>query len=221
MKKLFLFLALCSAPFLAFSEQGFYIQLQGNKVFVQDTDVSVTDSIGGVSATLSGEAEYDDSFTLGVEVGIKGIADTNFRAAIQFMQPKFEFKKATGGTLNYDGVDYSVAGELRRSDLEPQDIIDADAKMLMINGYYDFAGHWETFVPFVGVGVGMVDFDRASGKEAAVAAMLGFKKYITDSKQLYIGHKSSFTRVNGPTVSGVSFDDVNFYTATFQLGYEF
>ncbi|MEL0056086.1 MAG: hypothetical protein VW666_04630, partial [Methylophilaceae bacterium] len=120
-----------------------------------------------------------------------------------------EFNKASGTTT------------LSRSDLTSQDIIDADAKMLMINGYYDFAGHWESFVPFVGLGVGMVDFDRASDKEAAAAVMLGFKKYVTDSKQLYIGHKSSFTRVKGPEVSGVNFDDVDFYTATFQLGYEF
>ena len=61
--------------------------------------------------------------------------------------------------------------------------------------------------------------DFKSRKAAAV--MLGFKKYVTDSKQLYIGHKSSFTRVKGPEVSGVNFDDVDFYTATFQLGYEF
>ena len=223
MKKILSILALVALPLSAFSEQGFYIQLQGNKVFPMDTDASVSSAIGGTSATLSGEVEYDDSFTAGVEIGMKGIGDTNFRAGIQFMQPEFEFVKATGTSLTYDGVDYTdpSLGQISRSDLDPNNIIDADARMLMINGYYDFAGHWESFVPFVGLGVGMVDFDRASDNEAAAAVMVGFKKYITDSKQLYIGHKSSFTRVKGPEVSGVNFDDIDFYTATFQLGYEF
>ena len=224
MKKILSILALVALPLSAFSEQGLYIQLQGNKVFPMDTDASANlGSLNGKPLVLNGEVEYDDSFTAGVEIGMKGIGDTNFRAGIQFMQPEFEFVKATGTSLTYDGVDYTdpSLGQISRSDLDPNNIIDADARMLMINGYYDFAGHWESFVPFVGLGVGMVDFDRASDNEAAAAVMVGFKKYITDSKQLYIGHKSSFTRVKGPEVSGVNFDDIDFYTATFQLGYEF
>jgi hypothetical protein len=206
MKKILSILALVALPLSAFCEQGLYIQLQGNKVFPMDAKASGT--VEG--NTINGDVEYDDSFTPGIEIGMKGIGDTNFRAGIQFMQPEFEFNKASGTTT------------LSRSDLTRQEILDADAKMLMINGYYDFAGHWESFVPFVGLGVGMVDFDRASDKEAAAAVMLGFKKYVTDSKQLYIGHKSSFTRAKAPKVSGVSFDDdIDFYTATFQLGYEF
>ena len=209
-------------PLSAFSDQGLYIQLQGNKVFPMDIDASASDSDGD---SLSGEIDYDESFTPGIEIGMKAIGDSNFRAGLQYIAPEFEFNNAKVTSATIGGVNYAADLRLDRSELTSGNSLDADAKMLMINGYYDFAGHWESFVPFVGVGVGMVDFDKAKDKEFGYAAMIGFKKYITDSKQLYIGHKSSFTRVQGPelrlTDINVNLDDVDFYTATFQLGYEF
>ena len=222
MNKLLLTAMVFITPLAAFAEQGFYIQGQINKVFVRDLDGSASGTVDGVSTTLDGEIEYDESTTAGIEIGMKGIADTNWRAGIQYIAPEFEFRKAKVTSATIDGTNYAADLSLTRDELKTAGVdLDADAKMLFVNGYYDFVGHWDSFVPFLGAGIGGVEFDGASGTELGVAAMIGFKKYVTDSKQLYIGHKSSFTNVNGPTVRGVEMDDLKFYTATFQLGYEF
>ena len=77
-------------------------------------------------------------------------------------------------------------------------------------------------MPFLGIGAGIADYKGVDAREPAVSGMVGFKKYIDDDKQLYFGHKSTYTRSSGPELNGgLKFEDVEFYTATFQFGYEF
>ena len=217
-------LFLLSLSFFSQAENRFYIQGQINTVMPGDVDSKTfSGEVNGVAiSNLKASFDFENSTTGGIEIGFKNIYDTNFRAGLQYIAPEFEFNKLdVSATATIDGTNYNAT--YSRSDAANDGLnLDIDAKMLFLNVYYDFAGYWDTFVPFLGMGAGIADYKGVDAREPAVAGMVGFKKYIDDDKQLYFGHKSAYTRSSGPELDGgLKFEDVEFYTATFQFGYEF
>jgi len=215
---------LLSLSFFSQAENRFYIQGQTNTVMPGDVDSKTfSGTLDDVAiSNLKASFDFDNSTTVGIEIGFKNIYDTNFRAGLQYIAPEFEFNKLdVSATATIDGTNYNAT--YSRSDAANDGLnLDIDAKMLFLNVYYDFTGYWDTFVPFLGMGAGIADYKGVDAREPAVAGMVGFKKYIDDDKQLYFGHKSTYTRSSGPELDGVlKFEDVEFYTATFQFGYEF
>ena len=180
-------------------------------------------TLDGVAiSNLKASFDFDNSTTGGIEIGFKNIYNTNFRAGLQYIAPEFEFNKLdVSATATIDGTNYSAI--YSRSDATTDGLnLDIDAKMLFLNVYYDFEGYWDRFVPFLGIGAGIADYKGVDAKEPSVSGMVGFKKYIDDDKHFYFGHKSTYTRSSGPELDGgLKFEDVEFYTATFQFGYEF
>ena len=102
----------------------------------------------------------------------------------------------------------------------PENInLDNSAKVYMLNAYYDFKNSSQ-FTPFVGTGIGMADIQNAKDNELALSASLG-GKYNFD-KNIYLGLKGAFTRVNGPTDKiGIEYEDIDLWSAHALLGYEF
>jgi hypothetical protein len=226
LKKLILFLCLLFLSFFSHAENRFYIQGQINTVMPGDVDSKTySGTVDGVAiSNLKASFDFENSTTGGIEIGFKNIYDTNFRAGLQYIAPEFEFNKLdVSATATINGTNYNVGTTYSRSDATTDGLnLDIDAKMLFLNLYYDFAGYWDTFVPFLGIGAGIADYKGVDAREPAVAGMVGFKKYIDDDKQFYFGHKSTYTRSSGPELDGgLKFEDVEFYTATFQFGYEF
>ena len=224
MKKLIILLFLLSLSFFSQAENRFYIQGQINTVMPGDVDSKTfSGTVDGVAiSNLRASFDFDNSTTGGIEIGFKNIYDTNFRAGLQYIAPEFEFNKLdVSATATINSTNYNAT--YSRSDAANDGLnLDIDAKMVFLNVYYDFSGYWDTFVPFLGMGAGIADYKGVDAREPAVAGMVGFKKYIDDNKQLYFGHKSTYTRSSGPELDGgLKFEDVEFYTATFQFGYEF
>ena len=224
MKKIIILLCLLSLSFFSQAENRFYIQGQINTVMPGDADSKTfSGTVDGVAiSNLKASFDFDNSTTGGIEIGFKNIYDTNFRAGLQYIAPEFEFNKLdVSATATINSANYNLT--YSRSDAANDGLnLDIDAKMLFLNVYYDFAGYWDTFVPFLGMGAGIADYKGVDAREPAVAGMVGFKIYIDDDKQLYFGHKSTYTRSSGPELDGgLKFEDVEFYTATFQFGYEF
>ena len=204
MKKLIVFLYLLSLSFFSQAENRFYIQGQTNTVMPGDVDSKTfSGTLDDVAiSNLKASFDFDNSTTVGIEIGFKNIYDTNFRAGLQYIAPEFEFNKLdVSATATIDGTNYNAT--YSRSDAANDGLnLDIDAKMLFLNVYYDFSGYWDTFVPFLGMGAGIADYKGVDAREPAVAGMVGFKKYIGVDKQLYFGHKSTYTRSSGPELDG-------------------
>ena len=204
MKKLIVFLYLLSLSFFSQAENRFYIQGQTNTVMPGDVDSKTfSGTLDDVAiSNLKASFDFDNSTTVGIEIGFKNIYDTNFRAGLQYIAPEFEFNKLdVSATATIDGTNYNAT--YSRSDAANDGLnLDIDAKMLFLNVYYDFSGYWDTFVPFLGMGTGIADYKGVDAREPAIAGMVGFKKYIGDDKQLYFGHKSTYTRSSGPELDG-------------------
>ena len=146
MKKLIVFLYLLSLSFFSQAENRFYIQGQTNTVMPGDVDSKTfSGTLDDVAiSNLKASFDFDNSTTVGIEIGFKNIYDTNFRAGLQYIAPEFEFNKLdVSATATINGTNYNVGTTYSRSDSTTDGLnLDIDAKMLFLNLYYDFAGYW-------------------------------------------------------------------------------
>ena len=131
------------------------------------------------------------------------------------------------------GVTQSASGaaSVTNADLDPS-LVDEKNKLLddfrqhlnlyMVNAYYDFNNTTE-FTPFLGVGIGVANLKNTKDNEFAFS-LSGGAKYNID-KNIYIGAKGTFTRVNGPTSNkygvDVGLDNIDIWKADVLLGYQF
>lgn len=140
------------------------------------------------------------------------------------------------GTYTYldsFGVPTTASGSesVTNADLDP-DVVDEKNQLLndfkqhinlyMINAYYDFK-NTTSFTPFLGVGVGVASLKDTKDNEFAFS-LSGGAKYNID-KNIYIGAKGTFTRVNGPTSNkygvDIGLDNIDIWKADVLLGYQF
>jgi len=199
--------------------EGLYIEGQVNYTQVQDIDLeNFTGTRNGrFFENLKGKLGYDSDIGYGVEVGVSEFLNKNFRLGLSYLENKIELKKATQ-ISNTDG-------ETLPSSATPQEIrdlgfnFDSNVKIYSLNAYYDF-NNFNSFVPFVGVGLGQADILNAKDKELSKSLYLG-ARYLID-KNIYVGGKGTYSMIDGPEdKNGMKYDDISLYAVTLSVGYQF
>jgi len=173
------------------------------------------------SASIRIENEYDNETAAGVEFGFS-VSD-NSRIGFAYTRPDFELDKITlTGTLTDGTTTLTDAGTFSRDQLAtvgPADTFDNEVRLLSMNYYYDFDLSSE-IKPFLGFGVGIANIENAKDNELALSLHGGAKYYLAD--KVYLGGKASYSQIQGPTDGfGFKYEDIDFWTATLALGYEF
>ena len=121
----------------------------------------------------------------------------------------------TNGSTTYTGPVTVTAANLASVGAN----FDNRVNLYMLNAYYDFKTSTD-FTPFVGFGIGLADIKNAKDTEFAYSVNAGAKYNI--DKNVYVGAKGAYTRVNGPTDQlGIKFQDIAVYSANVSIGYEF
>lgn len=214
-------LLLVTTSFNSYAQVKGYIEGQVNYTQVQDIDLknfTGTISNGRTFENLKGKLGYDSDIGYGVEFGVSEFLNKNFRLGLSYGVNKIELKKATGvsGLSNGDPLPSSAT---------PQDVrglglnFDSNVKIYSLNAYYDF-NNFNSFVPFVGAGLGQTDILNAKDKELSKSLYLG-AKYFMD-KNIYVGGKGTYTMVDGPEdKNGMKYDDITLYAFTLSVGYQF
>ena len=201
--------------------EGLYIEGQVNYTQVQDIDLknfTGTISNGRTFENLKGKLGYDSDIGYGVEVGVSEFLNKNFRLGLSYGANKIELKKATevSGLSNGDPLPSSATTKAVR-DLGLN--FDSNVKIYSLNAYYDF-NNFNSFVPFVGVGLGQADILNAKDKELSKSLYLG-ARYLVD-KNIYIGGKGTYSMIDGPEdKNGMKYDDISLYAVTLSVGYQF
>ena len=199
--------------------EGLYIEGQVNYTQVQDIDLeNFTGTRNGrFFENLKGKLGYDSDIGYGVEVGVSEFLNKNFRLGLSYLENKIELKKATQIS--------NTEGETLPSSATPQEIrdlgfnFDSNVKIYSLNAYYDF-NNFNSFVPFVGVGLGQADILNAKDKELSKSLYLG-ARYLID-KNIYVGGKGTYSMIDGPEdKNGMKYDDISLYAVTLSVGYQF
>ena len=202
--------------------EGLYIEGQVNYTQVQDIDLknfTGTISNGRTFENLKGKLGYDSDIGYGVEVGVSEFLNKNFRLGLSYAANKIELKKATevSGLTNGDPLPSSSATPQEVRDLGLN--FDSNVKIYSLNAYYDF-NNFNSFVPFVGVGLGQADILNAKDKELSKSLYLG-ARYLID-KNIYVGGKGTYSMIDGPEdKNGMKYDDISLYAVTLSVGYQF
>jgi opacity protein-like surface antigen len=214
-------LLLVTTSFNSYAQVKGYIEGQVNYTQVQDIDLknfTGTISNGRTFENLKGKLGYDSDIGYGVEFGVSEFLNKNFRLGLSYGVNKIELKKATGvsGLSNGDPLPSSAT---------PQDVrglglnFDSNVKIYSLNAYYDF-NNFNSFIPFIGAGLGQTDILNAKDKELSKSLYLG-AKYFMD-KNIYVGGKGTYTMIDGPEdKSGMKYDDITLYAFTLSVGYQF
>jgi hypothetical protein len=205
---------------------GLYVEGQVNYTQVQDIDLKTfSGTIKGdrVFTGLKGLLEYESDIGYGIEVGVNEFLNKNFRLGLSYGANKIELKKATNvsGTTSKGGEDPinlpTPASPQNVRDVELN--FDSNVKIYSLNAYYDF-NNFNSFVPFVGVGLGQVDILNAKDKELSKSLYLG-ARYLVD-KNIYVGGKGTYSMIDGPEdKNGMKYDDITLYAVTLSVGYQF
>ena len=166
------------------------------------------------------ETEYDNSIGYGVELGLTDIGVKGLRVGLSYTRAKFDLDSLKGsGEVGFNGDVYTGSVSYSASEVKPYGFGDNTAKLYMANLYYDF-DLTDQFKPFVGIGAGVADMDNIKDNEFAASASVGAKYYF--DKKMYLGAKANYTNINGPKDDiGIKYDDIDLYSATVMLGYEF
>ena len=203
-----------------------YIEAQINYHNADDVSsntLSAASTHNGITtgASVRIENEYDNETAAGVEFGFS-VSD-NSRIGFAYTRPDFELDKITlTGTLTDGTTTLTDAGTFSRDQLAtvgPADTFDNEVRLLSMNYYYDFDLSSE-IKPFLGFGVGIANIENAKDNELALSLHGGAKYYLAD--KVYLGGKASYSQIQGPTDGfGFKYEDIDFWTATLALGYEF
>jgi OmpA-OmpF porin, OOP family len=210
----------------SFGDMKPYIEAQinyHNPDDVSSNTLSAASTHNGIttSASVSIKNEYDNETDAGVEFGFS-VSD-NSRIGFAYTRPDFELDKINlTGTLTDGTTTLTGTGKFSRDELAtvgPVDTFDNEVRLLSMNYYYDFDLSSE-IKPFLGFGVGIANIENAKDNELALSLHGGAKYYLAD--KVYLGGKASYSQIQGPTDGfGFKYEDIDFWTATLALGYEF
>jgi len=203
--------------------------IEGQINYVNPDDIESKNTISGtatgygntITATNLGyKLDYDNDFGYGFEIGLKDL-QPNVRLGFSFNKVKAELDKIVQtGSLTVNATTYtnqSFSSQEVKSDLGLD--FDNDVKTYMANVYYDFNGS-DKLKPFVGFGIGLADIENLDDKELALSASLGLKYYFDDN--IYLGAKGTYSNINGGKDElGAEYKDINLYTGTLAVGFEF
>lgn len=223
MKKIFIAAALVGA----FSNVSLaadmkpYIEGQLGWSSADDVDTKTySGTVSGVAYNGRVQVQTDSSLSGGVELGLNNVGIDNLRFGASYNRAQYDMSKVLAiGSLAYHGSTYAGSVDVT-SALKADGIsFDNSVNLYMLNAYYDFKTS-SPFTPFVGASIGLADVEHAKDNEFAYGVSAG-AKYNFD-KNLYLGLKGSFTRVNGATDKlGMEYEDIDLWSAHALLGYEF
>ena len=223
MKKIFITAALLGA-FSNLSLAGDikpYIEGQLGWSSADDVDTKAySGTVSGIAYNGRVQVQTDSSLSGGVELGLSNVGIDNFRIGASYNRAQYDMSKVLAiGSLSYHGSTYAgsvdVTSNLRADGIS----FDNSVNLYMLNAYYDFKTS-SPFTPFVGASIGLADIEHAKDVEFAYGASAG-AKYNFD-KNVYLGVKGSFTRVNGAKDElGLEYEDIDIWSAHALLGYEF
>lgn len=200
-----------------------YVEGQLTYINIDDVDSkSLSGSVSGITYTgAKVEHDYDNDLAFGFEIGAKDFGIKGVRLGLSYTRAKFDLDSSdVSGTIT-DGTTTINAGvNIKSSEFKSVGLdFDSSAKLYMANLYYDFDLN-EKVKPFVGLGAGWADIENIDGNEFAASVSAGAKYYF--DKQMYLGGKASYTNINSPKDDlGLKYDDIEVYSATVMLGYEF
>jgi len=200
-----------------------YVEGQLTYINIDDVDSkSLSGSVSGITYTgAKVEHDYDNDLAFGFEIGAKDFGIKGIRLGLSYTRAKFDLDSSEVTGSITDGTTTINAGlNIKSSEFKSVGLdFDNSAKLYMANLYYDFDLN-EKLKPFVGVGAGWADIENIDGNEFAVSVSAGAKYYF--DKQVYLGGKASYTNINSPKDDlGLKYDDIELYSATVMLGYEF
>ena len=223
MKKIFITAALLGA----FSNLSLaadirpYIEGQLGWSSADDVDTKAySGTVSGVAYNGRVQVQTDSSLSGGVELGVSNVGIENFRIGASYNRAQYDMSKVLAiGSLSYHGSTYAgsvdVTSNLRADGIS----FDNSVNLYMLNAYYDIKTS-SPFTPFIGASIGLADIEHAKDNEFAYGVSAG-AKYNFD-KNIYLGVKGSFTRVNGATDKlGIEYEDIDLWSAHALLGYEF
>ena len=185
-----------------------------------------TNTYSGTSGNVTGtnvraNLDYDASATYGAEVGLKDVLIPNLRIGASYTTMKFDLKSAqingvvTAGSSTYTGPATFSASDLATGGLD----FNSRVNLYMVNAYYDFKTFTD-ITPFIGAGIGLADIKHAKDLELAYDLNAGVKYNI--NKNIYVGIKGAYTRINGPTdQTDIKFKDIDVLSANVAVGFEF
>lgn len=227
MKKLLIPLLLL-LPLHAYAENNIYVEGQLNynnpkDVSTKERNGVVGSAIGDITYTdVKLKNKYDSETDAGIEIGLANIADTNFRLGLSYTKTSFKLDKSTlSGSLEVGGETISGGEDISPSTWASVGLtFDNDVKLYMANAYYDFEID-QNFKPFIGLGMGMADIENAKdNREFTYSGTVGARYFFNE--KVYLGGKFAYSVINGPEDQfGIEYDDIDIYTTSLILGYEF
>ena len=222
MKKLISLLALSSISFNALAVTP-YVEGQLSYINVDNVkSETLSGAVSGITYTNTKvDLDYDNDTAFGFEIGAKDLGIDGLRLGVAYTRAKFDLDSADlSGTITDGTTTINAAANVKSSEFKSVGIdLDNTAKLYMVNAYYDF-NLSEKVKPFVGIGAGWADIENIDGNEFA-ASISGGAKYYFD-KHVYLGGKASYTNIDNPKDdTGIKYKDIELYSATVMLGYEF
>jgi len=188
----------------------------------RDVDTDAYNSSGpGFTRSETYKLDYDSSAMYGAEFGFKDVLMPNLRIGASIATMKFDLKSAQLDTITTSGTVITTdRGTLSAAEVAAEGLnFNSRINLYMLNAYYDFK-NTTAFTPFVGFGVGLADIRQAKDQKFAYVVNAGAKYNI--DKNMYLGAKAAYTRINGPTDEfGISYHNLAVYSANVMVGYEF
>jgi opacity protein-like surface antigen len=200
--------------------QSFYVegQLSTNDADIKSKEYSGT-AFGITATNLRFDPDYDNSTSLGVEVG-KSLTE-NFRVGISYTRHDFDFKSAaiigsiTNGTTTFTGPVNITAADAADVGVT----FGSEINVFQVRGYIDFPQD-NGLTPYIGAGIGLADIEFAKDNETALSLAVGANYDLNEN--FYVGANFALTRVSGFTDGlDINYDDVDVTTAQIHVGYRF
>ncbi len=225
MKKLLIAAAVATISSGAFAaDMKPYIEAQLGYAKLKDVETESYNAniLGGAVTGASAKLDFDNSFSGGLELGVGNVGDSNFRLGASYTRMDFDLEKVTG-TATTNGVsgiaDGTYTGDITQTVRDLGITADNKVNLYLANAYYDFKNA-SSFTPFIGLGMGMADIQNAKDNEFAYQGSIGGRFDI--DKNMYLGLKGAYTRVNGITDEiGIKYKDIDTYSGQVLLGVNF
>ncbi|MDA9136953.1 hypothetical protein N9J61_00300 [Pelagibacterales bacterium] len=187
------------------------------------TTESKTGTFSGLTfSTNNNTLTHEDDSVFGFELGIDNLKIPNIRIGFSYLKPHIKLKSSTiNGSVTNGSTTLSGAGIITPADWASIGIsFDNDIELRMLNLYYDF-DYNEKFKPFLGFGVGYADIQNTDGSELTTSFTGGAKYYLNETS--YLGAKINWASISGPTdkLFGIKYNDIDVFTSTLLIGFEF
>ena len=214
--------AILISPTIFADKNKYYIESSIGNYDVDNVDTVVYSgtSSGITFSNLQGNLKYDEDSAFSFEVGMQ--YSDNLRVGLAYTDLDVSFQSATvSGSATNGTTTINASATVTAADVSALGLTwDNEADVYMLNFYYDFININPNYTPFLSLGIGQADITNTNDDETAVSFAVGVNMDISPS--MYAGIKVMKTEIDGPTDKlGLSYDDIEVSSYSFQLGYKF